>query len=288
MLEQYPTFRSRVDMLTPGLIRLDRAIPYITQRLARAIESLESVKTKSLGEDAYSILARLVEQIFPLCRMSGDEFLTERVGLELMRVRRVNPRTPRPEIIQALKNLVVAIDTYEPQAMDSQAGLLDAQNGESAKKSVPEDLAKEGSLFVIMPFSKEFNDVWKGAIQSASKTANFHPIRVDTINRSTNITDDIVESIKKCRIAAVDVTGNNPNVMYELGYVMALEKPYVIMSQSVDFLPFDIRNIRTIIYSNTWSGIEELRGKLLDFLRDASGHSRVGRGRKIAKSSAGV
>src|SRR5262249_42953032 len=113
----------------------------------------------------------------------------------------------------------------------------------------------------------------------------FHPIRVDTINRSTSITDDIVESIKKCRITIVDVTGNNANVMYELGYVMALEKPYIIISQSVQFMPFDIRNIRAITYTNSWSGIEDLRGKLLDFLKESPGHARQSRGRRSARQS---
>lgn len=56
--------------------------------------------------------------------------------------------------------------------------------------------------------------------------------------------------------------------MFELGYTLAKKKPNIIISQSADYLPFDIRNIRTIVYSNTWSGIEELRIKIQDFLRE--------------------
>ena len=121
-----------------------------------------------------------------------------------------------------------------------------------------------------MPFSSDFSDVWKGGIEKAAKAENFRPIRVDMINKSTNITDDIVSSIERCRLAIVDVTGNNPNVMFELGYALAKNKTNIIISQSADDLPFDIRNIRTIIYSNTWSGIEELRGKIQSFLRESA------------------
>jgi hypothetical protein len=35
----------------------------------------------------------------------------------------------------------------------------------------------------------------------------------------------MIEAIRVCRIAIVDVTGNNPNVMFELGYAMARRKP---------------------------------------------------------------
>src|SRR5262249_8329762 len=130
-------------------------------------------------------------------------------------------------------------------------------------------LADDRSVFVIMPFSIEFTDVWKGSIQRAAKEHGFTPIRVDMINRSTNITDDIVDGINKCRLAIVDVTGNNPNVMFELGYTIARDKKNIIISQSADYLPFDIRNIRTIVYRNTWSGVEELRFKIGDFLRES-------------------
>jgi len=71
-------------------------------------------------------------------------------------------------------------------------------------------------------------------------------------------------------LAIVDVTGNNPNVMFELGYAVAKSKPHIIISQSVDYLPFDIRNIRTIVYANSWGGIEELRGKIQEFLKENS------------------
>ena len=121
-----------------------------------------------------------------------------------------------------------------------------------------------------MPLAAEFTDVWKGGIERAAQTEGFKPIRVDMINRSTNITDDIVASIDKCRLAIVDVTKNNPNVMFELGYAIAKEKKNIIISQSADFLPFDIRNIRTIVYSNTWSGIEELKGRIQEFLKEAA------------------
>jgi hypothetical protein len=275
-------YRMMRDGFAPGLVRLDRAVPFIKEQLTEALHSVESQKTKTIGEREF-ILGRLSHQLGPVCAMSGDPFLAQHIGRGLQRFRVMSPRTARQEVVLALREMLSDLESYEPlKQLSSGDDLLDAQASEGGKRVGPADVAKEGSLFVIMPFSQDFNDVWKGAIQTASKTAGFHPIRVDTINRSSNITDDIIESIKKCRIAVVDVTGNNPNVMYELGYVMALEKPYVIVSQSVEFLPFDIKHIRTIVYANTWSGIEELRGKVVEFLKEFATHSKPSRQKRSA------
>lgn len=56
--------------------------------------------------------------------------------------------------------------------------------------------------------------------------------------------------------------------MFELGYALAKKKPYIIISQSADDLPFDIKSIRTIVYQNTWSGIETLRTKVIEFIKE--------------------
>lgn len=279
------SYRRRPDLLAPGLVRINRAVDYIRDRLTRLVQQLEAMKTKGVGEFQFSI-GRLASQLIQICSISGDPFLSDRIAYQISRLRYWNPRTPRADAIVAINEIIRGIERYEPLNRDSDdEELLAAQAGEkNGRKALPSDLAKEKSLFVIMPFSQDFNDVWIGGIQTAAKSSGFHPIRVDTIARSANITDDIVESIKSCRITIVDVTGNNPNVMFELGYVMALSKPYVIISQSVEFLPFDIRNIRTIVYSNTWSGIEELKGKLNEFLTEFSTHSKSTRSRKRAKT----
>ena len=100
------------------------------------------------------------------------------------------------------------------------------------------------------------------------------------INRSSDITDDILDSISNCHAAIVDVTGANANVMFELGYAFAKEKPQIIISQSTDFLPFDIRNLRAVVYQNTWTGIEELYARLIEFLAELPRPNRTTRRRQ--------
>lgn len=273
----------------PGLIRVDRAMLYIRQQLEELIRTIERRDTKTVGEPIYT-LRSLVRQMGQLCSMSGHETLAEKL---FNLVGPLSTRTPRKEALDALRTFLKELETYQGSsdvedidALRERIDMLEHQlfdPGEE-EKTMPVDTSKESTVFVIMPFKPEFNDVWKGGIIRAAKTENFTPIRVDMINRSTNITDDIVGSIEKCRLAIVDVTGNNPNVMFELGYAMAKSKPNIIISQSVDFLPFDIRNIRTIVYSNTWSGIEELRLKIQEFLHEYSAIKRHS-GKKIGKGA---
>jgi hypothetical protein len=45
-----------------------------------------------------------------------------------------------------------------------------------------------------------------------------------------------------------DLTGCKPNVMWEVGYAMALQKPMLLLCQDVATLPFDIKDMRTVAY----------------------------------------
>jgi hypothetical protein len=207
--------------------------------------------------------------------MGGDMILAEK---SFRILHRISNRTLRNDAIQNVKGLLKTLDEYHVvQSVDdndtsAKLARLEEQLLQDDTDKVKEkvDPSDKRVVFVIMPFSTEFNDVWKGGIQRAANELQMIPLRVDEINKSSNITDDIVESIKKSHITIVDVTDNNPNVMFELGYALAKGKPNIIISQSADYLPFDIRNIRTIVYDNTWSGIEELRSKLKSFLQESA------------------
>ncbi len=259
--------------MIPGLVRMDRAVLYIRQRLRGLITELEARKTKTIGETGYYQISRLVREAYSFSSMSGDRQLADLIAES---IRGLSSRTIRLEGIASVRDLLGRLESYEPPSeaagydeLRDKVVSLEQRLGEGElQKITDEQLTSEKSVFVVMPFAAEFSDVWKGGIQRAAQAEGFMPIRVDMINRSTNITDDIVTSIDKCRLAIVDVTGNNPNVMFELGYTIAKEKRNIIISQSADFLPFDIRNIRTIVYANTWSGIEDLKNRIQEFLRE--------------------
>jgi hypothetical protein len=65
-----------------------------------------------------------------------------------------------------------------------------------------------------------------------------------------------------------DVTGGNPNVMYELGLRHSKAKATIQIGQR-QRLPFDVAAIRTIIFPRTDGGLIEVRRQLVEALRAA-------------------
>jgi len=128
--------------------------------------------------------------------------------------------------------------------------------------------SSKNRVFVIMPFSPDFDDVWNGGIKRACLENDSAALRVDQVSLSSWITDDVEEYIKKSYVVIADVTGSNPNVMFELGYALAKSKdPIIIMqTQGSDKVPFDISGMRRIEYEDSWQGIEQLAKDLKKYL----------------------
>jgi tetratricopeptide (TPR) repeat protein len=109
------------------------------------------------------------------------------------------------------------------------------------------------SIFVLMPFSEEFDDVYlviKDAVGAAGNGTRVPVVcaRADEISSPGRITDQTVRAIAECDLLIADISGSNPNVMYELGYGHALGKPAIILNQDVHGSPFDVKDFRQVLY----------------------------------------
>lgn len=106
-------------------------------------------------------------------------------------------------------------------------------------------------LFVAMPFSDDFQDIFEFGFHEAAKRNAFVCERLDILN----FTGDIVAEIKKRIIASSGVIalvdGLNPNVFLEIGFAWAHGKPTILVAKKDEVkLPFDIRGQRCIFYRN--------------------------------------
>jgi nucleoside 2-deoxyribosyltransferase len=102
-----------------------------------------------------------------------------------------------------------------------------------------------------MPFDKEFQDVYEAiklALNNIKIAQKINCIRLDDIKKPGSITDALISEIQKSHICIADITGNNPNVLWEVGYVMALKKPLIQLTQKIEEIPFDLYDLRTIKY----------------------------------------
>lgn len=103
--------------------------------------------------------------------------------------------------------------------------------------------------FVMMPFDKQFADVYAAirTVLEAVVDPKITCFRLDDAKVATRISEDLIRELNECTICVADLTGKNVNVMWEVGYAMALCKPLVTISQDTQ-LPFDLYDLRTLIY----------------------------------------
>lgn len=124
----------------------------------------------------------------------------------------------------------------------------------------------EKMCFVLMPFSKNFKNQWELAFKPAIKDAGLRPWRGDEKTLGTNIImRDVTRSISEAELIIADLTGKNPNVMYELGLAHAAKKPVIMLIQNEEDVPFDIMHIRYLKYDHR--DLSDLRIKLFDRIK---------------------
>ena len=107
-----------------------------------------------------------------------------------------------------------------------------------------------------MPFADEFDDVYhiiRDAVESVrnATSGTIDCYRADDIDEPGKISDQVLNAIRSSDLVIAELTGSNPNVMYELGFAHALEKPAIILNQAVHNSPFDVKDFRQITYDRS-------------------------------------
>ncbi|MEK0371228.1 MAG: hypothetical protein QQN55_08765, partial [Nitrosopumilus sp.] len=74
------------------------------------------------------------------------------------------------------------------------------------------------------------------------------PIRADDLFRPSVIVSDLWDMIQRADILLAELTTKNPNVFYELGLAHAISKPVILVSETMDDVPFDLQQLRVILY----------------------------------------
>ena len=123
---------------------------------------------------------------------------------------------------------------------------------------------------VMMPFAQEFDPV-HNTIKAACKDLSLEALRVDEIYGPTNIMNDVFSTIVQSRLVISDLTGRNPNVLYETGLAHASNCDVILLVQSPQDIPFNLSQIRHIKYLPNEEGMatlnEELKKSLLRLRR---------------------
>lgn len=122
------------------------------------------------------------------------------------------------------------------------------------EKKQSEEGEKKDYCGIIMPIStidecdeKHWVDV-KKIISEAIKKAGFEPRLVSDSDDCSVIQKNIVQNLYDDKIVVCDVSGKNPNVMFELGMRLAFDKPVIIVIDDKTLYSFDTSVIEHITY----------------------------------------
>ena len=122
------------------------------------------------------------------------------------------------------------------------------------------------TCFVLMPFSREYLDVFD-AVKISLEDLNVRVHRADELSLSTPIIDDIISHIMSADFIIADLTTQNPNVLYELGLSHVLKDDVILITQTIESVPFDVTHLRLIVYEHEAAGLQILGTRLRQSVR---------------------
>lgn len=111
-------------------------------------------------------------------------------------------------------------------------------------------------VFMAVPFSDTYAPFYRDCVKAAVLDAGLTPVRVDELPaeaKRRTIIERIEEGVARSRFVIADLSGWNPNVVYEVGLAVGISKPIVLLCDSKYFeessIPFDFAPYPVIQYS---------------------------------------
>jgi hypothetical protein len=125
----------------------------------------------------------------------------------------------------------------------------------------------KSDILVLMPFDAAMRPIYDDHITSLAKRLNKSVSRADDFFTSERIMEEIWTALINTSIVIADCTARNPNVFYEIGLAHAIGKPTVLITQTAQDVPFDLRHRRYIEYSYTPRGMKDFEARLEQTIR---------------------
>lgn len=138
------------------------------------------------------------------------------------------------------------------------------------------------SCFVVSPIGSEGTDIRKQAdqllrwvIKPVVKDFGFDAQRGDELDMPGLITTQVIRMLVEDPLVIVNLTGENPNVYYEMAVREATGKPLLLMIMKGNQKPFNIRGMRMIEYGDLTDPDEQdaARDDLRSLLRSLESNS---------------
>ncbi len=146
---------------------------------------------------------------------------------------------------------------------------------------MPEDqeLGAGKTAFIISPIGDKLDargsegraryeegvQMWEDVFQPACARFGLEAVRADKISSPGEIPEQIFVLLRDVDVVIADLSGGNPNVMYELGLRHSRDK-FTIQVGEQGRLPFDINTVRTVRFLRSERGLIDLRDSVEEML----------------------
>jgi len=108
--------------------------------------------------------------------------------------------------------------------------------------------------FVVMEFGASFDELYSEVIKGICGEYQVEVLRADEMYGPGLIIGDIAKQIARAQLVIADVTPRNPNVYFEVGYALAMQKPIILLAKKGTALPFDVAPFRVLFYEDSIGG----------------------------------
>jgi hypothetical protein len=128
------------------------------------------------------------------------------------------------------------------------------------------------TCFVIQPFDNggRFDKRYTDVLEPAIRDAGLEPYRVDIDPAVSIPIEDIQNGIRRAAVCLADITLDNPNVWFELGYALASDKQMCLIcsEERSGRYPFDVQHRSIIKYTiKSKTDFVALQDKIAERLR---------------------
>jgi hypothetical protein len=176
---------------------------------------------------------------------------------------RLTPFRALQEFDKGLQEISRRLDILGAEGSSSERHRPVVAAGTPALELIP------NSAFIMMmmdPNNPELEDT-KNAIKEEFARFDIRAVRSDEIEHSDEITQVILEHIRKSEFLIADLTYERPSVYYEIGYAHAIGKRPILFKKSSTRLHFDLSVHNCPDYIN----LTDLRSKLHSRLKAITG-----------------
>jgi len=122
------------------------------------------------------------------------------------------------------------------------------------------------TCFVIQPFDRDkYDKRYASVFAPAIEAAGLEPYRVDQDPAVTIPIQEIENGIRNAILCFADISEDNPNVWFELGYAIGIQRDVILVCSNdrAKKLPFDVQHRNVILYSTSApQDFDELRPKI--------------------------